>query len=132
MKRAWGAVIALVCLVGLVWALLPPRWTAEGTTTWTRVDEGHGAEHCDAQDIPILFVFNDENKVAGMYAENGNGMTTGMTGRYDSLATLPADATFTGWRKGDEELWALARDPNAVYLVSPSGVERWPAIGGCV
>jgi hypothetical protein len=132
MRRALGAVIALAFLVGLVWAHLPPRWTAEGATTWTRVEEGHGAEHCDAQDIPILFVYGDRYKVAGMYAENGKGMTMGMTGPYDPNATLPPDATFSGWRKGDKELWAIARDPSVVYVVSPNGVERWPAIGGCL
>jgi hypothetical protein len=49
---------------------------------------------------------------------------------FDADATLPTDATFTGWRDGDRELWAEPREgdgrPTSVYVVSPDGVERWP------
>lgn len=45
---------------------------------------------------------------------------------YDGDAELPDDATDSGYRHEDLELW-FAMDERAVYVVSPDHVELWPA-----
>lgn len=50
---------------------------------------------------------------------------------YEPDARVPADAEPTGWRKGDSQLWVSASETSrgrylAVYVVSPTQVERWP------
>jgi hypothetical protein len=63
---------------------------------------------------------------------------------YEADTTLPRGATFTGWHAGERELWigpdasrqwqlgatvgldAGLKPPDAIYVVSPWGVERWP------
>jgi hypothetical protein len=45
---------------------------------------------------------------------------------FDLLENLPADAIDTNYRQSDRELWLSPTDPNAVYLRSPEGTERWP------
>lgn len=50
-------------------------------------------------------------------------------GTYDPDADLPPDATDTGYRSGERELH-VAADELAVFVVTPTGVERWPRVRG--
>ena len=50
-----------------------------------------------------------------------------LTEGLDLDAPVPAEATDTGFRRGDVELWTVAGDDSAVWLVEPGGAERWPA-----
>jgi hypothetical protein len=45
----------------------------------------------------------------------------------DPDASLPDDAIDSGYRRGEVWLWHRPGDPSAIWLVSPDGVERWPA-----
>jgi hypothetical protein len=55
-------------------------------------------------------------------------------GTFQSPATLPSDATFTGFTLRSAELWAAASDINRyVYVVNGlnrGDIERWPALHG--
>lgn len=48
-----------------------------------------------------------------------------LQGRYRDDTVLPDDATDTGYRRGDDQLW-LADGGRALYVVKPDGTERWP------
>jgi hypothetical protein len=45
---------------------------------------------------------------------------------YDPDIALPADARSTEYHEGDRRIWR-GSDPNAIYVVYPDHVERWPA-----
>jgi len=47
-------------------------------------------------------------------------------GTLDLHATLPADATATGYRYQTLEIYLSPSDTDSVYLVAPAAVERWP------
>ena len=46
---------------------------------------------------------------------------------FDPDATLPSDATYSGFRSETRQLWTAPSDPDAVYVVEGDSVERWPA-----
>jgi hypothetical protein len=61
---------------------------------------------------------------AGEFLEQG-----WLTAPYDGDATLPADATDTGWTNGNVDLWISPSDlDDAVYLVRGDIVERWSRV----
>lgn len=47
-------------------------------------------------------------------------------GTLDLNATLPADATATGYRFQVIEIYLSPSDTDSVFLVAPTAVERWP------
>jgi hypothetical protein len=47
---------------------------------------------------------------------------------FDGDATLPADATSTGFHRGDWTLWVTASDQHNVYAAGRDRVERWPRL----
>ena len=49
-----------------------------------------------------------------------------LTQRFTASTTLPREAVDSGFRRGALELWHTPNDPSALYLKSPSAVERWP------
>ena len=86
-----------------------------------------GPEHCDWQDITFLHVGG--RKGDEYLRDVGGELQRSLTTTYDGAATLPEDATDTGWQHDGRELW-LGEAPRAAYLVSvddPTDVERWPA-----
>jgi hypothetical protein len=50
-----------------------------------------------------------------------------LTAGFDPGATLPGDAMDSGYRRGNLAIWHIPGDQTAIWLVSPGGVERWPA-----
>lgn len=54
---------------------------------------------------------------------------TRLHGTYGRLDDLPPDAVDTGYRSGDRRLF-LAADELAAFVVTPTGVERWPRVRG--
>jgi hypothetical protein len=94
-----------------------------------RVHSFQGAEHCDWTDITFLLI-GPGDKTADWYVRDTKGeLPEFLHGTFDAHATLPADATSTGWRRDGRRLW-LAHDKTAAYLVAvddPDDVERWPA-----
>jgi hypothetical protein len=90
-----------------------------------RVHSFQGAEHCDWTDITFLMIGPGDN--ADTYVRDTKGeLSDFLHGRFADDATLPSDATSTGWHRDGRELW-LAHGKQAAYLVGPDDVERWPA-----
>lgn len=100
----------------------------------TDVTSFPGAEHCDWQDLTWLYLGQSTDidrefdtylsgDIDGIFADQ-------LTTRPDASATLPKDATDTGWQRDGRQLW-LGTDPRAAYLVSvddPTDVQLWPAV----
>ena len=103
---------------------------------WSSVSEDVSeATHCGWEGIPFLFV-TLHDRVSAIYARDVDGLI-GTSPPFRADVTLPRDAIFTGWRNGGRELWADARldrrgVPVSIYIVSSTGVERWPQGLGCV
>jgi hypothetical protein len=95
----------------------------------TRVRSFQGPEHCDWTDITFLLIGPDEHR-ADWYVRDVNGEFSDLlNGTFADDATLPNDATSTGWRRSGRQLW-LGHDKEAAYLVDrddPHTAERWPA-----
>jgi hypothetical protein len=96
------------------------------------VAEGAGSEHCDWDDTTFL----DVGRVAAYVRDETGRFSDSTPVAFDADATLPTEARFTGWRDGERELWAEPQvgeaGPTSVYIVTPSGVERWPRFdSGC-
>jgi hypothetical protein len=54
---------------------------------------------------------------------------------YQENAHLPSDAKWAGYRQGNRGLWTSPSDAQAIYMVAPGRVERWPlqtGTFGCV
>jgi hypothetical protein len=94
----------------------------------TRIRSFQGAEHCDWQDITFLHLGPDRD--GDEYVRDPRGeLAELLRTTYDGSATLPTDATNTGFRRDGRELW-LDANHDAAYLVSlkdAKDVERWPA-----
>ena len=65
-----------------------------------------------------------------MYARDpDNVLGRDLRSRLVLHSTLPADARSTGYRIGPIELFLSPRDEDdAIYVVAPSGAERWPRV----
>lgn len=99
----------------------------------TDVTSHRGPEHCDWQDVTWLRVGQDgeldEDFDEYLSGDDDGQFADYLTSTPDDAASLPRDATDTGWQRDGRELW-LGERPRAAYLVSlddPSDVERWPA-----
>lgn len=91
-----------------------------------------GSEHCGWQaarflNIPDPLPFWGSVQTGNDYwSDPTNALPAGMLlAPYDADADMPLDATDSGYRHDDLELW-LAPDDRAVYLVGPDQVELWP------
>jgi hypothetical protein len=144
MKRWIGLTVGAGVLAGLVvaspllHAALPGKWkpTGPGPPVWSSVSEDVSeATHCGWEGIPFLFV-TLHDRVSAIYARDVDGLI-GTSPPFRADVTLPSAAIFTGWRSSGRKLWADARldrrgVPVSVYIVSSTGVERWPQGSGCV
>lgn len=122
MRRLTGCV--LICLA--LASCGGQAWVDAGGRTLT---DNPGPEHCGWQEMTFLFyegtqyIRDPENELhesEGQVAQN-----------WDGDASMPDDASFTGFKKGDAELW---RSPSvrAVFVKTPSSVELWPeSFAGC-
>ena len=91
-----------------------------------RIHSFQGAEHCDWTDITFLMIGPGERRADWYVRDTKGEFPEFLRGTFDDDATLPDDATSTGWRRNGRELW-LAHDKQAAYLVGTDDVERWPA-----
>jgi hypothetical protein len=98
-----------------------------GRVPTARVQSYPRDEWCGFSGVAYLQV--GPNARARFYVRDAGGMLTKyLLVPYDGAATLPADATDSGWHRDGRELWLVPRG-ESVYLVSqtnPSDVERWP------
>ncbi len=79
----------------------------------------HGFEHCGTEDVWQIGLGRD-----WLAPERDRGGELFIRGKGD--ASLPTDATDTGFRNDDIQLW-IAADRSAAYLVFEDRTERWPS-----
>lgn len=94
----------------------------------TEVQSGPGPEHCDWQDITFL-TLDTENGERQYLRDTTGELRDLLATTFDASATLPKQATDTGFRRDGRRLW-LHPKGSAAYLVektNPNNVERWPA-----
>ncbi len=103
----------------------------DGQREWRQASSGAvlleipGNAHCAWQSIRFLDLVRDgepRQYVRDPLSLLPAGSLVTTLGR---AVSLPREATFTGYRSGELELW-LTPDDAAAYVVSPTGVERWP------
>lgn len=113
-------------LICIALASCGQTWTDGSGRTLT---EYPGPGHCEMEEMTFLsyegtgYVRDPDNQL-----EESEGQ---VTQNWDGDTTMPDDASFTGFKKGDAELW---RSPsvNAVFVKTPSTVELWPeSFTGC-
>ena len=98
-------------------------WTdAAGTRVPTDVVTSYrGPEHCDWESVTILQLGEQQ-----YLRDPDRLLTEEVPTRFEGDVELPPDATDTGYRRGEEQLW-LSADGRTAYLVGSAGVEAWPA-----
>ncbi|MBA2571073.1 MAG: hypothetical protein H0V04_07840 [Chloroflexi bacterium] len=109
----------------------PAAEMGEGRTIWVN-DAGRiliasrGPSHCDMETATLIrYPFEGDQ-----YVRDPRGIfEDAVVGTYDGDATLPDDAERTGYRQGEDVLW-VAADGDALYVVRPDRVERWPRATG--
>ncbi|MGQ0847055.1 MAG: hypothetical protein ACT4QF_23295 [Sporichthyaceae bacterium] len=134
---------------------LPEVWTTvDGTVAQPeKVSSYIGAGHCNHQSVVSLtinggrsldtpgrrsFARDPEGLLLRLWLESGKptneyyrGWADAQRG-FDAHATLPEDATDTGFRRGGVALWTAG---DAAYLVGGDRTERWAEVGqgpGCM
>jgi hypothetical protein len=120
-------VVALVAAVAV--AGCGSGGAPEARGTWTgpagrQLTAYAGEEHCDWQSLTVLEL-DDQRR----YVRDPDGLVgpEWLTGTYEPRATLPGDATNTGFTHGDQQLW-LSSDKSAAYVVAGDATEQWPGI----
>jgi hypothetical protein len=119
------------------------QWTRNGRAVPTaELGASAGPDHCDWQTATILTIgwpLGTSAQNSGhsrSYIRDPKGVTGGTyQQRLVKDAQLPATAKPSGYKLGSIELYLSPGDQDeAIYLVTPSGSERWPraaAIFGC-
>ena len=123
-----------------------PDWRRYGEyRVWTTADgclvridvlaDRPGPEHCGWQSarvivaaIPVGKRYSNEGNAANYVRDPDNVLGDRATAiAFDPNADLPRGAIDTGFREGATELWTDPADGgSAIYLVTPTSVERWP------
>ncbi|HEV3484144.1 MAG TPA: hypothetical protein VG106_01970 [Vicinamibacterales bacterium] len=63
---------------------------------------------------------------ARQYIRDPNGTIVTGSEPFDPTANLPSSARFSGYRRGDVELWLASDADEFVYVVFDDHTERWP------
>jgi hypothetical protein len=104
----------------------------EGRVVWAHpngriITDIVGPAHCDWQSARILHLTEDEQLVA-QYIRDPEGIFPRdvLLETYAAGVDVPTDASPSGYRNGDLELWFSESD-TALYVVDATGkAERWP------
>lgn len=104
----------------------------EGYTVWARpngriLTDVVGPEHCDWQSARLLNL-TDIGAVSATYIRDPGGVFSAaeLLDEYAENVKVPNDASPSGYRHDDQELWFSESD-TALYVVNPTGrAERWP------
>ncbi len=143
----WGRVKVVVLISTRLGPVVGPRFTVDeiracnrdefgsgavdGQRQWSNSETGAvlieipGHAHCAWQSIRFLdLTLNGEPR---QYVRDPLSLlsTESLFGTLGRDVALPDDAVFSGYRSGVLELW-LTPDDTAAYVVSPTGVDRWP------
>jgi hypothetical protein len=105
----------------------PPRWVNRtGQVASPEVlKQTRGLEHCGWEAASFLRYRNEwyVGDPEGVLPPGGTALP------YDPGAVPPSDAVATGFREGDRELWtSMSVGRDAVFIVTPERVERWPRL----
>src|SRR4051794_20814633 len=94
-----------------------------------------GAEDCGWQSAtfmnlawPLGSVTHDANGIRE-YVSDPNGLFSReeLSRRYGLRFSLPDDATYTGYHRGEWQLWVSSTHiDEAVYVVGPGAIQAWP------
>lgn len=112
-------------------------WT-DGEGCLLRIDilaERTGPEHCGYEDARVIIAGRPlgnrytTSADAVEFARDPDGVfgRPELTAGFDPDAELPDDAVDSGYRRHQLQLWHIPGDQSAIWIVSPDGVERWPA-----
>jgi len=113
------------------------RWSRDGRSVGEyELTTIAGPSHCRWQSVTMMFIAWSLGTIAAtgagsrMYVRDPQGA---YSARYRDLlvrdATLPVDARRTGYRLGPIEIYLAPGDQDdAIYVVAPSGAERWPRV----
>lgn len=112
------------------------QWTRNGVPISNyELTTAAGPEHCGLQSATFLTIGWPPGTVstsaaqARLYIRDPRGVITERPyrQRLDLHAMLPSDARPTGYRYGPLEIYLSPSDQDeAIYVVGPSGAERWP------
>lgn len=102
-----------------------------------------GPEHCEWQSATLMHIrwppgtSSSRSTQTRQYVRDPRGvMSAVLRDRFQFRATLPADARPTGYVYGEFEIFVSPTDQDeAIYVVSPRSVERWPrnnVVGACL
>jgi hypothetical protein len=95
-----------------------------------------GPAHCGLQGVLLLTTgwpigerYTSDRDARQYVRDVGGRLAGGTVTMFGASVTLPADAAFTGYRYGSDELWiSPATADRAVYLVRGNVVEQWPRV----
>jgi hypothetical protein len=113
------------------------RWSRDGREVGEfELTTIAGPSHCGWQSATMIFIGWPLGTIAPtsassrMYVRDPQGLyETEVRDRLVRNATLPTDAKPSGYRLGPIELYLSPSDQDqALYVVAPSGAERWPRV----
>lgn len=108
----------------------PDAVFATGDRVWTNavgqiLRDAPGPAHCGWQNARLMHI--GEGAALRQYIGDPVGIMPpdSLLEPYDGAATLPDDASASGYRNGDLELWFVP-DERAIFVVGSDRVELWP------
>ncbi len=111
-------------------------WTRYGhAVSAQELDTSAGSQHCEQQSVTFLTIGwppgtrSTSSEHAHQYIRDPDGAvkSSNLKGSLALHATLPKDARPTGYRHGPIEIFTSSSDEEqAIYVVGPDVVERWP------
>ncbi len=113
------------------------RWSRDGREVGEfELTSISGPSHCGWQSATMLFIAWPPGTIATTGAQSRfyirdpqGAFGSEYRDRLVLRATPPADARPTGYRLGSIELYLSPGDQDeAIYVVAPSGAERWPRV----
>ena len=112
------------------------QWSRDGRAATDEVTSISGSSHCGWQSATLLFVGwplgtrATSSAQTRMYVRDPDRVYGAeFRDRLVVHASLPPDARGTGYRVGQIELYLAPSDQDdAIYVVAPSGAERWPRV----
>jgi hypothetical protein len=118
------------------------RWTRNGhAVSPDELDTSAGGSHCNGESVTFLTIAwppdSQANRERRQYVRDPRGaLGSTFRNRLKIGGVLPKDAHSLGYRHDRIELFSSPSDDNeAIYVVGPDIVERWPrsdATAGCV
>lgn len=130
---------ALATMVSAVIAGRDWTWSEQGNAVATTdVQMYSGPSHCDWDEIIFLSIgwplgtsidASDSADTIRQFVRDPSGtgaITNVSAGSFEPTATLPADASYSGYHTAEVQLWLTKSDPDSAYVTDGTTTERWP------